>query len=133
MDYDIAYLNKKFIHTPDGKLDSWRIFSYKQDPWKGDCDDYAVTYAWFLSNRSILAFIFNILFFRIRFYLVALKNGDRHIVLRYKGQYVDNIFRTFVSKSRLINNQYEFKHMILPTTILVKLILGIFSNGTTSN
>jgi len=112
-----------FVYKADGRIDSWRII-YKNPI--GDCDDFAITAAYILSGSSLVRMWFNICTFRMVFLRVH-TGTESHVVLRYKGQYIDNITKEWRS-----SHGYKriFPWVFIPPVIAIKMLLGkIFKNG----
>jgi predicted transglutaminase-like cysteine proteinase len=91
-------LNARFKYTPDSG-DTWKVMTNTIGPLAGDCEDYALTAMWFLSNKSWLRFALNMFF--MRYILVYGKyRGVGHVVLFdvKNRRWVDNIQRRWVDK-----------------------------------
>lgn len=108
-------LNQKWVYEKD-KVDGWSVTA------TGDCDDYALTAAYILSDQSWVKFWFNVLFFRIVFWRVH-TGSEPHLILRWKGMYIDNISREWFDTH---DYKYIFPWVILPPMIAVKMIVGKF-------
>ena len=89
----LKLLNSKFKYKTDTKLDSWRFLNLDGvAKVEGDCDDFAATLAFELSDRSYLKFWWNYITFRFMFWRVKTDAGAWHIILKYNGFYVDNAY-----------------------------------------
>jgi len=106
---------KQFKYEPDG-IDSYHIL---KEGGAGDCDDFAVTVAYLLSG-GILKFWLDVWTFRITFHRVKTSNGT-HLVLKYKGMYIDNIKPIFRSD---IGFKRKFPYIILPPVVMLKMLIG---------
>lgn len=104
----------QFDYAPD-KVDGWTVTT------RGDCDDFALSMAWILSGHSYLRLAFNIAVMRVRFLYVSTPRGEAHLVLGYKGQYIDNINPTWRE-----SHGYKriFPWTILPPIALFKILIG---------
>ena len=114
-------LNNGFVYTPD-KGDRWRIM--KKPPYKGDCEDYALTVLYNLKGRNILRMFLSLIKrqSKIRHCKV---NGNRHAVLKYKGKYIDNGTKKWVKKKEMEANGYKFhKFHYLPYVVALKMLKG---------
>jgi len=88
---------------------------HKKLPFRGDCDDFAYTALYFLSDKSILKFYKNIILKKAgicccNVYPSNDKKGipEGHAVLFYKEKFIDNRGYVFVSKKELEENGYDF-------------------------
>ena len=110
----IEQLNDKWSYEHD-RVDGWTVTN------RGDCDDYALTVGWIVSGHSWLRFWWNVLSFRLLFVLVTTKSGEAHIVLRWRGRYIDNISRDW---NVLRGYKLRFPWVALPHVVLVKMLIG---------
>ena len=55
----------KFVYAKDseqyGFMEVWKVIDTSKAAWKGDCEDYALTVLWLISDRSVIKFLFNLL------------------------------------------------------------------------
>lgn len=109
--------NKKWVYEAD-KIDGWSVTN------RGDCDDYALTVAWIVSDHSWIKFWFNVFFFRVLFYHVYTGTED-HIVLKYKGQFIDNINMSWRDDH---GYKAKFPYLWLPPFVVLKVIFGKLFN-----
>ena len=110
-----------FQYKADG-IDSWRIIN--DDP-MGDCDDFAITAAYIISG-SLVRMWFNIVTFRMVFLRVH-TGTEAHIVLRYKGRYIDNISPAWRDER---GYWLIFPWVVIPPVVALKILIGkIFNNG----
>ena len=106
-----------FKYTPDGRIDSWRIIN---DTLEGDCDDFATTVL-YLESGSLLKFWLNVIFLRASFHFVT-TGTENHVVLKYKGKYIDNIkpqWRDSVGFKR------KFPWVFIYPLVVIKMALGL--------
>lgn len=113
----IKELNLKFKYKQDKNLDSWRILG--SGKWEGDCDDYAITAAYILSNNSLFRLYKNILFGRMKLWFCRLPSGENHICLEYEDSFRCNVFPKPSPGPR---SKLLFK-VLLPL-VLLKLAVG---------
>jgi len=114
-------LNNGFIYTPD-KGDRWRIM--KKPPYKGDCEDYALTVLYNLKGRNILRMFLSLIKRQSKIRSCKV-NGNRHAVLKYKGKYIDNGTKKLVKKKEMEANGYKFhKFHYLPYVVALKMLKG---------
>ena len=112
-----------FAYKADGPLNTWRIVV--KEP-LGDCNDFAITAAYILSGESLVRMWLNICLFRMVFLRVH-TGTEPHAVLKYKGQYIDNI-----TKGWSDSHGYRgiFPWVFIPPLIAFKMLIGkIFNNG----
>jgi hypothetical protein len=125
MKFDLEYLAKNFEYKADGKLDNWRIMS--KDNLKGDCDDYAVTSLYVLSNHSLIKFWFNILIFRAIFWYTKSPTGGPHLVLQFKDKYIDNWDKKLLPKSEFDKAGYKFVFPLILFFPPIKMAIGVLT------
>jgi len=101
-------LNKRFVYTRE-KHDKWTILDDPQGSLEGDCDDYALTVAWLLAGKSRFKLFLGILFCRYVLWYCTYDVGG-HIILRYKGRWVDNIQKVFFEE---LPSNYKLKFPFL--------------------
>jgi predicted transglutaminase-like cysteine proteinase len=121
-------LNKKFVYKKDfqqfGARDAWYIM--KQEPYHGDCEDYSLTLLYNLKDRSVNKLLLSLLIRESKICFCKV-NGVGHAVLKYKGQYIDNIQKKWVEKKYMEKRGYKFsKWMYIPYQVIIKLIMGFF-------
>lgn len=71
----------------------WKIM--KEPPYIGDCEDYALTLLWLISEKSMWKFWWNLITFQAQIRRVK-NGGEGHAVLRYGTKYADNWTLKFV-------------------------------------
>lgn len=71
----------------------WKIM--KEAPYIGDCEDYALTLLWLISEKSMWKFWLNLITLRAQIRYVK-NDGGGHAVLRYGNMYADNWTLKFV-------------------------------------
>ena len=93
---EVERLNDDFKYVRDsdqyGKRDAWYIM--KEAPWDGDCEDYALTLLYRLSGYSHTKMWISLLTRKSKLCFCTVR-GTGHAVLKYKGEYVDNIQKSF--------------------------------------
>ena len=109
--------------------DRWHVL--KRDPdgvFRGDCEDYSLSILYYVVCRgSWLRFWLYLTFFRAQLCGCYTKNGRGHAVLRYRGQYIDNWTKEWVSRDHMEGLGHDFWPLwktILPTTVLVKMLIA---------
>lgn len=95
----LAEINERFVYTGDrkqyGTKERWKIIKQAEGPLKGDCEDYSLTLLWYMSGKSKLRFVLNLVFMRGVLWHCTTANGGGHAMLRYKKHWVDNIHPEF--------------------------------------
>lgn len=119
----------KFVYVSDSNQYSfkevWRVIDTSKDQWKGDCEDYALTVLWLISDRSIIMFLFNLLVNpTYSIWHVTTPSGAGHAILRYEDMYVDNIQRKWFHKSDAAYKSYDWKFPIVPPLIVAKFLIS---------
>ena len=96
---DFEELNNEFKYVKDsdqyGKRDAWYIL--KEAPYNGDCEDYSLTLLYNLTGRSIIKMFISLLTRESKLCFCKVR-GIGHAVLKWRGKYIDNIQKRWVSK-----------------------------------
>ena len=120
----LAELKARFRYRKDRTLDSWRILPNSGIVY-GDCDDFAMTMAYSLSNRSLVTMWWNIITFKHVVWL-AKTNGGAHAMLHVRGAgWLDNI------QPQLFTTMPEGYRKLVPypfPIVFLKLVMGKFFN-----
>ena len=109
--------------------DYWRVLDVNAEKDEGDCEDYALTIAWLLADRSRFKFLWMLLTYQFKICYVTV-NGGGHAILNYKGLYVDNWKRKWCTletyKTDYAKYDWTYKYSFNPLVVIVKLIQGKF-------
>lgn len=121
----LSILNSKFVYKSDKKyFDKWKILT-GEEKWEGDCEDYALTLMWLLSDRNILKFLWNIMTFEFLMWYVKLPSGEGHAIVKFKDLYYDNVQKKGVTFNYLKHIQgYKFKFPMLFPFVYFKLLIS---------
>lgn len=99
-------LNSLFKYKSDpNKKDVWNILDLGVSG-EGDCEDYALTALYYLSDKSLLKFWWELITFQSSIHFVTL-GGVGHAVLEYNGIYIENTKKSWM-------NEIEFKRYVTP-------------------
>jgi hypothetical protein len=110
---------KAFVYEADGKIDSYHFID--KPPYKGDCDDHAVTVA-ALESGSRFRFWIDALTFKNSFHRVVTDWGEAHLVLHRRGKgYIDNIKNEWRPD---IGFKRKFPFIRWVFTLAIKLAIG---------
>jgi len=115
----------QFDHVRYGIADSWRILD---ESGKGDCEDYALTVAWYYSDKSLWKLFNNFREGVLKLHYVHV-NHVGHAVLEWNGKFVDNIQRRIVSQKYLEKRGYEFLIVMGVRLIVLNMLKG-YTIGT---
>lgn len=100
-------------------IDGWRIVERE-----GDCDDFALTIAYYLAGESIWKLLWNVLTFKTIFWLAkSPKNGfwPRHTILYHRGfGYIDSSFNNIAFMPKPYPNRLIFP-WLFPVVVLFML------------
>lgn len=93
-------LNARFIPAGDAK-NEWKIL--KHTGWiYGDCEDYACTFVWLASGKSMLKFWWNLITRRASLWYCKAPVGGGHVVLDVKGHgCIDSLQYGFRTRAKL--------------------------------
>jgi predicted transglutaminase-like cysteine proteinase len=132
----VRNLNRTYRYRYDNDqygTDTWRIMT--EEPYQGDCEDYAVTLLWMMSGKSMVDFWINVITYKAQLVRVITKNGRGHVILRIGDLYIDNWTREFVSWDKMEElGHKKFLWMYDPLFVAFKMIKGRlvrFFNPTT--
>ena len=106
-----------------GTREYWTIM--REPPYEGDCEDYALTLLWLISDKSLLTFWWNLITFKAQIRRVITKNGGGHAILRIGDLYADNWSKAFVDWS--VMEGYGHKKYLWwysPIGVLLKFFMG---------
>lgn len=115
----ILNLNAKFVYKSDTG-DDWKIL---RDEGKiyGDCEDYSLTLAWLICDKSILKLIIAFLTMRFTLWYGHTPSGEGHALLYIRGYgWIDNIQQTLTTKKSLKIKGYKFRFPFLPPLFFLK-------------
>ena len=126
-DLEVSHINKTWKYRYDTeqyeKKDHWKVM--KNPPYEGDCEDYALTVLYLISEKSWLKFWFALFTFKAKICFVTTKNGGGHGVLKYGKVYIDNWSKKFVSKKEMEKLGHRFHPWrFLPTTVAIKMLMA---------
>lgn len=116
-----SLINGKFKYEADESLDSWHILDLNEDTVFGDCDDYAVTTAYELSDRSVFKMFWGITTRKIAFYRTRTETG-KHLVLKYNDMFTDNITAKWLEET-----PFTIRYSTWLLTPIIKLTIGKFT------
>ena len=122
LEYEVTIFSAMFKWTKD-KFPSWRLL--KNAPYEGDCEDYAMTVAWLVAERSKLRLMWHVLTWQSVFWF-GLSRGGRnpHTFLWNHGRgWIDNIFPQWSSVCR---HTRIMPFNIIPYVFLAFGIYGAF-------
>ena len=98
----VTRVNDLFVYEYDtvqyDAADYWRVLDVDAEKDEGDCEDYALTVAWLLAERSRFKFLKMLLTGKFKICYVTV-NGGGHAILEYEGMYVDNWKRQWTLRS----------------------------------
>lgn len=127
-------LNSRFVYQTDtvqyGTVELWRFMHGEM--YTGDCEDYALTLAFLLADRSAYRMLRQVLSGRSQFHFYRHKaTGDGHLALWYEDgvTYVAcTVTRQWAVGDGLLHRYgYEHKYRVRPVRVAVKLIAGQFA------
>lgn len=107
---------RKFRYKAD-KKDEWNLIH--KGPYEGDCEDFSLTVAFIISNKSWLEFWFNSLTLKFVPWFVKTDEGEDHVALWVRGHgWIDNIHPNFGE----LRHKKKFPYLtpILALTLILK-------------
>ena len=123
----LKILNSKFKYKSDTFrwLDHWRVMVNDGDVWHSDCEDYSLTLAWLVSDRSLIKFIWNLVTFRFLLWFVKSPGGEGHAIIKIDGLYYDNIQKKGRSKDQLKAKGYKFVFPLIFPAVALKFAISL--------
>jgi hypothetical protein len=110
---------KRFVWTPDGKLDSFRILSDELGKLRGDCDDFAVTALYEVEGKSLWRFWWSLITLRAVLWYVKGEGFASHMVLYHKHLgWIDNQYPEWGDK------KHTLRFPTLFPWVALKMLLG---------
>jgi predicted transglutaminase-like cysteine proteinase len=108
--------------------DVWRVLCKPEEDgkYRGDCEDFALTWAYIESGESYGKFLLNLLTGKYKVWYVT-NNGGGHAVLELPdGKFVDNWSKIAVPKSYMEEVfGHEFVYSFFPVAVYLKLAMGL--------
>jgi diaminopimelate epimerase len=121
---DIIDFLANFVYKSDGKIDTWRILDHGN--YRGDCDDFALTFIYLASKKSLWHFWINLLTRKMSVMLCEHK-GNPHVIVVVDDNdtllWIDNITRTYNYFDEISSN-YSIKMRVPSFAIAVKMLAG---------
>ena len=127
MQDELVEVVENFTYVSDsdqfGKREAWYIM--KDKPYKGDCEDFALTILYNICNRKIFVMMMSILIGRSKICYTKSPRDGGHAVLRHRGLYTDNWQKEWMTKQDYLDKGYTFHRFLFwAYTTSVKLFLG---------
>ena len=129
-DAHVKELNDNWTYKYDidqyAKKECWKIMH--SAPYLGDCEDYSLTLLFNICDKSYFKFWWSLISRKAKICYCYVETPDRgHAVLRYDGEFADNIQKKFVTKEKMESKGYVFsKWMFIPSTVAIKMLIGKF-------
>ena len=119
---NIGYLNKNFTYTPDPDRGFWKVM--RKPPFRGDCEDYALTLLWLECGRKIWPFIEALLVKDARIcHYTSKRDGGGHAGLMLDARFADNTTKVW---SEDTPRGYEFEYFYSVPKVFGMLVKGLF-------
>ena len=121
-------VSENFIYKKDSiNYKFYDVWNVAGPGWIGDCEDYALTVLWYMSDQNVFKFFYNLMINpSVTIWYVTIKSsGSGHAILRYNDEYVDNIQRKWFSKNWDCYSRYDFKFPLIPPLIAVKMVMSL--------
>jgi hypothetical protein len=130
IDNAVKYVADRFKWSKDGKMlgDSWRVMPLVNNKFTGDCDDFAITCFWYLSNKNIFTFLLHLLItHKYALYRCKTIGNEWHIVGRYKNLWFDNwTLKPLPKEQFIIETKHSIRMRYISPIIALYLIIGLF-------
>lgn len=89
-------LNERFEYCDESRWnDRWDVMR-GENALLGDCDDYAITLAYYLTGRTWLGLLRAIWRRDVEFWYCFTSDGEPHMLLKHNDMWIDNIYREWV-------------------------------------
>lgn len=126
----VDYVGKRFIYQKDPKVwgDTWHVLKLKDNQFKGDCDDFALTCFWYYSNQSIAKFLFHLLItHKYKLYRCKDVNNGWHVVGSVDDLWFDNWTKEALPREDFFaKTKHTIKMRYLSIMFVWFLIVGLF-------
>jgi hypothetical protein len=132
MDISVAIMlvANRFQYKKDTSvlIDSWSVMRDRNGVFYGDCEDFSLTVFWYMSNQSILKFIWNVLISH-RYQLVwcKTKTDELHFYGKVNGLCFDNWTKKALPEKAFLEQTGHKKicRMFMPICI-PQIIKGLY-------
>ncbi len=102
-------LTENWEYKPDSRGGYWKVLEpNRHGKYRGDCEDFALTALFILSDGSWKTFWKEIIFGDAKLQRVKSPAGGNHVVLEYGNLYIDNWAKKFQNKNELKALGYKF-------------------------
>lgn len=120
----------KFQYKADKNLilDGWSIMRDRSGVYQGDCEDFALTVFWHLSEQNLFKFLLNLIVLH-KYKLIWCKthDGELHFVGRYGDLYFDNWTKKALTEHKFFATTGHRKIMTMFMPVCIpQLLKGIF-------
>lgn len=86
-------LNERFEYCEESRWsDRWDVMRGK-NALLGDCDDYAITLAYYVTGRTWLGLLRAVWRRNVEFWYCFTSDGESHMLLKHNDMWIDNIHR----------------------------------------
>jgi predicted transglutaminase-like cysteine proteinase len=97
----------------------------KEHPYIGDCEDYALTLLYLISDKSMWKFWWYLCIGKAQIRRVITKNGGGHAVLRFEKHWADNWTKKFVEWEEMEKlGHKKDKWFYLPGDVALKFAMA---------
>ena len=130
LDDALEYVADRFVYQLDKSTitDSWFVMREQDGKMYGDCEDFALTVFWFMSGKSLLKFLWNVLITgKYELHAVKSNNSDKvnHCIGCYHGNWFDNWTKNEMNASHFFDNtKHVHSHKFNRFVIFSKLLVG---------
>lgn len=124
----INLVKSKFIYKPDVKyklFDSWSVMKEKDGKYQGDCEDFALTVFWHMSDKNLRKFLLNLMILhKYRIYQCDAFNGP-HMIGRFGDLWFDNwTYSDLPEKEFFSTTGHKNPKMMFMPICIIQLIKG---------
>lgn len=129
MDVSLAVMlvANRFQYKKDSNflLDSWSVMKDRNGVFYGDCEDFSLTVFWYLSDRNLLKFLFNLFFGKYKLIWCKTLDGQYHFYGKVNGLCFDNYTRRTLPEDAFLKETGHEKIMgMLMILCIPQLIKG---------
>lgn len=126
----VEYVGKRFVYEADPKVigDTWHVLPLKDDKFTGDCDDFAMTSLWYISDQKWTRFLYHLLItHKYEIYRCKTVNDGWHIISCVDDLWFDNWTRRALPKDEFFaRTKHKIKMRYFSPIIIWFLIVGLF-------
>jgi hypothetical protein len=126
----VKYVGERFVYESDPTTigDTWQVLRLNDEKFTGDCDDFALTCFWYVSDQNILRFVLHtFITHKYKLYRCKTINNEWHVVGSFDGLWFDNWTQEALVRAKFFEKtKHTIKMRYLSPMILYFMFVGLF-------